>query len=171
MLRYFERRRVPRRAGGRGHPLVDDPPLGGACWPLLVQYQGHAALIYESVNGVLPLTPGQHSPESPAEFANRHRISHMSADSTAVAVRQSVLGMVFRDPRDGSVKYAWYDSDDPVGDGTLDSGADWRVVTVEPRQTVGKVSLCYMQFGIPLVGYTLAADDLFYLAHIVPTSS
>ncbi len=52
----------------------------------------------------------------------------------------------------------------------LDSGADWRIVTVDERQTEGAIGLVFQVYGIPEVSYTVSADGLLYLAHMVPTS-
>jgi hypothetical protein len=152
--------------------MVDDPMIGGATWPRVVEYEGNAAIIYDAANSVIPLyiRPMSPRPEHPGEFENRHPLSHMSADMPAVAAWQTQIGVAFRDFRDGSIKYAWYSSDDPTGDGLLDSGEDWRIVTVDERQTEGVVSLVFQSNGVPHVGYTVSADSLLYIAHMVPTS-
>lgn len=147
--------------------MVDSPWLGGA-EPHLADWMGNAAIIYDSANSVIPryARPVEARPETPDEFMNRHCISHMGAQNVTVVANGSTLGMAFRDYRDGSVKYAWYDGTEA----DLDSGADWRVVTVDERQTSGDISLCYVLGGIPMVGYNVVADSNFYLAHMVPTS-
>lgn len=128
----------------------------------IFQFLGTASLVYHAYGDDLYFARSLvKTPTGPEDFVHKHVMAH-NADYTELDAEpiQDGVAVAYRDLTSGAVKLAWTQG------GTVESGAEWKTVTVDERLAFGYVRLAVLDDGsVGIVYYTIADDSLNY-AHV-----